>query len=299
MTLRNLKTPVYTGRTCQEKYWTPERAGYLGLCNVRDLLKIVQWNEKAGVKLFRISSHMFPHATNPNLLMCPEALPHGKEITQTLNEVGKFCSEHGHFLSLHAPHFVSLASESEEVQKRSIEELVHHEWIIQTIENGATGPLTINLNWHFGRGYDNAHVPVFVSNWRKLPAATRARACIENDDKKNCWSVTRLHRELHELIGCRICFDAFHWEFCQHEGRREAFDMARATWNGDPMECHISSSRTPYDPCPTHAAYLCDDIPEYLLDELLFIEAEQKELALFRYANEHGITLTPSLLRFP
>jgi UV DNA damage repair endonuclease len=190
------------------------------------------------------------------------------------------------------------------VQRRSRQELEHHLWIAETIEDGATRPgFRLNLNWHFGRGFDPAHVKVFVNNWRKLPQGVRDRACIENDDKLNCWSVSRLHEHLYPHIGCRLSFDAFHWWFT-NEGlnREEAFRLARSTWPAGPMETHMSSSATEFPRCPTHAAFLHDDIPEYMLtdDVYCLVEAGAKEMAVFEYARQHGILLNPSpLLRLP
>ena len=298
--LRNMATPVYTGRTCQESRFTPELAGYLGLCNAQDLVKIIEWNERSGIKVFRVSSHMFPHATNPKKLYCPADLPHGAETVRCLRDAGRLAKKYGHVLAMHPPHFVSLASDSEGVQQRSREELTHHLWIAETLEDG--GASRVNLNWHFGRGFDPKHVPVFVNNWRKLPQGVRDRACIENDDKKNCWSVSRLKEHLWPETGCRLSFDAFHWFFCGDETQEEAFRMAQATWNGSQMECHMSSSAERWPKTPTHAAYLWDTIPEYMLapDVYTFIEAGAKELAVFKYAKDHGILLNPSsLLRFP
>lgn len=300
--LRNMTEPIYTGRTCQEARWSRELAGYLGLRNAQDLIKIIEWNERSGIKVFRVSSHMFPHATNPNMLYCPSDLPHGTEIVRCLRESGRLAAKYGHVLAMHPPHFVSLASDSEGIQFRSRQELEHHLWIAETLEDGASG-FRVNLNWHFGRGFDPDHVPVFVNNWRKLPQGVRDRACIENDDKKNCWSVSRLHEWVWREIGCRLSFDAFHWWFTE-EGltRQEAFTLAHSTWPRGPMECHMSSSAERWPRVPTHAAYLWEAIPEYMLgpDVYTFVEAGAKELAVFKYAKDHGILLNPSsVLRLP
>lgn len=297
MNLRNMTTPVYTGRTCQQSRFSPDLAGKLALANVQDLLRILHWNERSGVKCFRISSHMFPHATNPAVMYQPSDLPTGSEIRRTLAECGRFAQEHGHTLSMHPPHFVSLASDDQGVQRRSREELEHHDWIADAINCG--GPeLRINLNWHFGRGYGLEHIPVFVNNWRKLPGSVRWRACIENDDKANCWSVNRLRRDLWPHIGCRLSFDFHHWQFCQEFGREAEFRLAQATWApGERMECHMSSSADVWPRSVTHSYLVYDDIPEYAMGEdcYVMIEAGGKEIALFDYCSKHDIILNRSI----
>ena len=33
--------------------------------NLNDLIKMIEWNEQNGIKVFRLSSELFPHKTNP------------------------------------------------------------------------------------------------------------------------------------------------------------------------------------------------------------------------------------------
>ena len=48
-----------------------EYAGQLALLNVNDMCKIIKWNNKNGVKLYRMSSSMFPWSTEYNLKDLP------------------------------------------------------------------------------------------------------------------------------------------------------------------------------------------------------------------------------------
>ena len=43
-----------------------EYVNELALKNVKDLQKIVEWNTSMGIKLFRISSDVFPHCVIPS-----------------------------------------------------------------------------------------------------------------------------------------------------------------------------------------------------------------------------------------
>ena len=56
---------VYTNRHMIKKTFEAQRStlegvSKLALANVQDLVKIIQWNERRGIKFFRISSNMFP-----------------------------------------------------------------------------------------------------------------------------------------------------------------------------------------------------------------------------------------------
>ena len=34
---------------------------------MEDTVKLIEWNEKNGIKVFRLSSQLFPHKTNPSV----------------------------------------------------------------------------------------------------------------------------------------------------------------------------------------------------------------------------------------
>ena len=78
----------------------------LCLANVKDLLKIVQWNTENGFQFYRISSGLFPWMTEYQF----EDLPDWDEIKETLREVGKWVSLHKQRLEFHPSHFTILAS---------------------------------------------------------------------------------------------------------------------------------------------------------------------------------------------
>ena len=67
VTLRESKTSVYTNRTLIRRNYTKEKAGDLALQNVKDLYKILQWNEKNNIRVFRITSNLFPRCTDGEL----------------------------------------------------------------------------------------------------------------------------------------------------------------------------------------------------------------------------------------
>jgi UV DNA damage endonuclease len=300
--LRHGPTPIFTNRSCVQRNFTKDLAGRLALQNVRDLRKILEWNEATGIKVFRVSSHMFPHATNPGLSYLPSTLPTGDLIVAELRSVGRYAEKCGHVLSLHPPHFVSLASDRADVAERSIEELEHHCWIADRLCDEAPG-LTVNLNWHVGRGFDHRHVPVFLNMWQRLSPSCQRRSTLENDDERRGWSVPRIHRYLWPETGCRITFDLHHWNFCHEQGAEAEFRLAKSTWQGRWQECHVSNSRNPFEREITHSDYLYEDIPEYILEEpkvYIHVEAGAKEYAVLRYAKEHGILLSSSTtLRLP
>jgi UV DNA damage endonuclease len=68
----------------------------LGLQNVRDIAKMLRWNEKYGIRFMRLSSEMFPFASHET---------YGYSLNdfacEALEEAGRVAGELGHRLSTH------------------------------------------------------------------------------------------------------------------------------------------------------------------------------------------------------
>ena len=76
-------------------------ASELALLNARDLLKIVKWNHANDIKLFRISSDIFPWASEYNI----KDMPDYNQIAAVLAETGAFAKQVGQRLTTHPDHF--------------------------------------------------------------------------------------------------------------------------------------------------------------------------------------------------
>ena len=68
----------------------------LGLANARDIIKMLRWNDKYGIKFMRLSSEMFPFASHEEYgyKLAPFA-------SETLAEAGKVIVELGHRVTTH------------------------------------------------------------------------------------------------------------------------------------------------------------------------------------------------------
>lgn len=68
----------------------------LGLQNAADIVKMIRWNDKYGIKFMRLSSEMFPFASHAE---------HGYKLapfaSDILAEVGRVAAELGHRLTTH------------------------------------------------------------------------------------------------------------------------------------------------------------------------------------------------------
>lgn len=68
----------------------------LGLANARDIIKMLQWNDKYGIKFMRLSSEIFPFASHEQYGY--KLAPFASEV---LAEAGKVAAELGHRLTTH------------------------------------------------------------------------------------------------------------------------------------------------------------------------------------------------------
>jgi UV DNA damage endonuclease len=77
----------------------------LGLANARDIVKMLRWNDKYGIKFLRLSSEMFPFASHETYGYKLE--PFASEV---LAEAGRVAAELGHRLTMHPGQVNSLLS---------------------------------------------------------------------------------------------------------------------------------------------------------------------------------------------
>ena len=287
MTLRALKPSVYTNRTCVKRTFLakglPHVSG-LALQNVRDLLKVLQWNEEHDIRLFRVSSDMFAFWSEYEL----EDLPDFEEISSALREVGDYAKEHGHRLTFHPGPYVVLGTPREDVAEKSIIELNRHSQVFDLM--GFEPSYYNKCNLHVRGVYDSKIKAMdrFAERFERLSEGCKRRLTVENDDTTNAYSIDDL-MYLHDKIGIPLVYDGHHQKFCK--GRmtdKEAFHAAIKTWPEDIRPIvHWSESQPGRKPL-AHSDYVNGPITFFGCEDLLdcHIESKRKDLALLRYRDE-------------
>ena len=97
-------------------------ASELALANCRDLLTILKWNEQHDIRFFRISSDIFPWASEYKLA----DLPDFDAIRDALQDAGDFIEDHGHRITSHPGPYNKLTSPREQVVLNTIRDLDIH-----------------------------------------------------------------------------------------------------------------------------------------------------------------------------
>lgn len=264
-------------------------ASQIALQNVQGLLQIVEWNVAQGVKVFRVSSDLFPWASEYSI----QSLPDFTEIRSVLEAIGR----HPVRLTTHPGPFNKMAGAGATL-KNTIKDLETHSEIFDLMGLPATHWHKINI--HVGGAYGDKEESIrrFAQNFSLLSQNLRGRLSVENDDKPGLYTVADL-LPLYEMIGIPIVFDYFHHHL--HPGNQteeEAFHTAFATWKVKPVFHYSSSRRENEDPTAkkeSHADFVYEPIHTYGKDVDIVLEAKAKELALQRYMEQFGAEASGSV----
>jgi len=100
MTLGKKNPKITTNRSMIKKTFKDKGISYasaLGVKNCRDLLEIIKWNNENGINFFRLSSDLFPWASEYNLT----ELPHYDRIKNILGAAGDLATKYGQRITSH------------------------------------------------------------------------------------------------------------------------------------------------------------------------------------------------------
>lgn len=201
------------------------------LHNARKLRDVLRKAAASGIRLFRISSAMFPLSDKVDRKVwdCDE-------IKAELAAAGKYAMERGIRLTTHPGQFCVLSSDSDDVVANAIKELEHHAWMFDAMGLPRTPHAAINV--HGGKADRSSRL---IDAIRSLPEASRNRLTLENCE--TCYSLVDLLPVSLET-GVPIVWDSHHHVF--NDGGltpEEACAAALETWSNKvrPLQ-HISNT---------------------------------------------------------
>ncbi|KAF2873164.1 UV-endonuclease UvdE-domain-containing protein [Massariosphaeria phaeospora] len=316
--LRNANPPVFSSRTCriasilehrhplkdpsEPEHATKNRPDKdqpadvtrgqryvekLGLANARDIVKMVRWNDKFGIKFMRLSSEMFPFASHEEYGYKLEPF-----AADTLAEAGKVIAELGHRVTTHPGQFTQLGSPRKTVIDNSMRDLEYHAELLSLLKLPPQQDRDAVMILHLGGAFDDkpAAIARFRENYARLPQGVKNRLVLENDDVVySVHEILSLCQELNipmvlDFHHHNILFDAEQLR----EGTKDIMDMFPAileTWTkkGITPKMHYS------EPCPDattgrarrkHSPRVMT-LPPCPATMDLMIEAKDKEQAVF------------------
>ena len=280
------KEKITTNRSMIKKTFLTKGVSYvseLAYKNVVDLEKILKWNVKNNIYFFRVSSDIFPWASEYDL----ETLPQIHLIRIVLQRIGKFIQENNVRITCHPGPFNVLGSPTDDVVRRTIIDLELHGKIFDLMGLSKTPFNKINIHCNGAYGDKVETMKRFCRKFDMLSDSVKSRLTVENDDKASMYSVKDL-MQIHNTIGIPIVFDYHHHKFCTGDlVEEDALRLATSTWGTITPVVHYSESKALHEndskiKPQAHSDYI-DILPNtYGLDVDIMLETKQKELALLK-----------------
>ena len=279
---------ITTNRSMVKKTFLERGLGYASenaLLNAKDLIKVIKWNNDNGIKMYRMSSDIFPWASEYEFT----DLPHFEEIRQALLEAGDEAKRCGQRITFHPSPYGVLASVRGDVVINAIKDLRQHAEIMDLMGLDQTHFYPINIHVNTTKPTREEAAERFCQNYALLPDTVKKRLVVEVDDKKSQYTAVDLHHMVHSKIGIPITFDYLHNK-CNpsHLDEKQALALCLSTWpEGVPAITHYSDSRKNHeDPlCKevAHSDWLYEKIETYGMDFDIELEVKMKEKALLDY----------------
>ena len=275
------KDQITVNRGMTKKTFETKGLGYvseLAIQNINDLEKIIQWNFKSNIFVYRMSSDMFPCIGFYKL----EDLPNFKLISNKLKSIGDYSKSKKIRLSFHPTHFCIPASENPIVVKNAIDELNKHAQIMDIMELDQSHYYPINIHINTTKPTRELAATRFCEQFQNLSESCKKRLVVENDDGTNQYSTKMLYDMVYKKIGVPITHDFHHHNYGPQDiTQEEALRLACSTWGNIRPMTHMSSSKRIEDSkglITAHADYIYEKIETFGLDFDTELECKKKIL---------------------
>ncbi len=191
--------------------------------NLETLDKILDYNYKNKIFLFRISSGFIPFASHPinKINWC-------KMFKKEFLALGNKAKKYNMRLSMHPGQYTTISSPNKEIVKKSVLDLKYQTCVLDCMGLDSKNKLIL----HVGGKYENKQETMdrFIANYKKLSINIKNRLTIENDDK-NYTAKDILY--ISKKTGAPVLFDYFH-HILNHEGDLDTENILKEcikTWD--------------------------------------------------------------------
>ena len=257
--------------------------------NLKDTLKVLDYNLSVGIYIYRLSSDSFPWMSEYEF----SDLPNFKLIQILMTQIGDKAKENGIRLSYHPGPFNVISSQNDSVVEKTIKELNKHAELMDLMGLCQSHYYPINIHINITKPTCEEAAQRFVERFPMLSESCRKRLTVENDDSPNQYSVKMLYDTVHTKIGIPIVFDQHHFNYGpQDQTMEEALKLACSTWGDVRPMTHMSSPKTLEDNSgkqTAHADYIYEEIKTFGLEFDTEIEAKAKDLAVIKYRQQFQV----------
>lgn len=255
--------------------------------NINEYVKVLNYCQLSGIKVYRISSSMFPLADHPDYSYIFEAFKNNSVWGLALLSTQKFL-DWGGKLSTHPGQFVSITSRDPKTVKNSVAAINFHSEFMDLL--GLPNNYSAHINIHLSNG---SKCPleskkIVIDAVQSLSSNARRRLTFENEDT-GCWRVSQILN----LFGgyFPIVFDSLHYK-CNPDATMtfsDAFHASRLTWEACApytLQTVHHSESAPGPNFKKHSDFI-QNIPDEFKNYPVFceIEAKKKNLTIMDYKN--------------
>ncbi len=267
-------------------------ASELALANVKDLFKILEWNRANSIRMYRMSSDIFPWSSEYEL----SDLPDFGEISSILRQAGQYAIDNDQRLTFHPSPYAVLASDRQDVIVKAVKELRQHGEIMDLMGLDRSHFYPINIHVNTTKPTKEDAAKRFCEQYQLLPESVKSRLVLEVDDKASQYNAQDLYDMVFREIGIPLTFDYLHNACNPHPDLSEdqALALCLSTWkSGISPITHYSESKKIFEDSSAknvaHTDWIWGNVETYGLDFDIEFEVKMKDLALLRYINSKKI----------
>jgi UV DNA damage endonuclease len=289
------KDKISTNRGMVRKTFDEKGLDYvsdLSLLNVKDLKKIIQWNSENEIRMYRMSSDIFPWCSEYELSDLKDFV----EISRILKECGDLAKSTDQRITFHPSPYGVLASDRPEVVKKAIKEISQHGEMMDLMGLDRTHFYPINIHVNTTKPTKEEAAARFCENFKLLSDSAKSRLVLEVDDKKSQYNAQDLFDMVYSKIGIPLTFDYLHNQCNPHPDLNEeqALKLCLSTWDKNiPPITHYSDSRKIFEDSAVkevaHSDWIWNSPETYGIIFDIEFEVKMKDLALLKYINSKKI----------
>lgn len=169
--------------------------------NLKDLKKLIIWNEKHGIKVLRMSSSLFPHKSNPKVE--DYDFEFAKDL---LKEIGELAKNLNHRLTFHPGQYNVVGTPNQNAFNQTICDLKYHAEVMDLMDLDNNSVMVV----HGGGIYNDKQETLerWCSQYQQLPYNVKKRLVLENCEK--CFSIEDC-LYVSNKVNVPVVFDTHHY----------------------------------------------------------------------------------------
>lgn len=263
--------------------------------NLKDLLDILKWNQANGIKVFRITSELFPQIGN---ITFRDSFPKSSYFkgnisfaSKLLKEIGEYATKHGMRLTFHSSPYMQLATPNNPVWLNTLFDLSIYSKL-QKLMNLKTPCLIMHGGGIYGDKISTTKK--WIERYNNLPTDIKKLIMLENDEY--LYDINDV-MAMNQICNVPICFDMFHnlASLIPAPLTANLLDKVARTWANSDItipKMHWSEQK-PGERRGAHSDYVTYLLPEFIdwakknkVD--LMLECKMKERSVFKLLEKYS-----------